>query len=224
MNQAITEAGIAAAQQVAAWVPPVARAGYAAKGVVYGLVGGLAVKAATASGNAEGTVGALASLRGETGGRLLLLLIAAGLVGHVVWRVVQALLDPEHPGVRNPKRVGMRIFYFLSALVYGSMAATAWQLSRGLHANAEDSHVIWVARLLDKPLEDIIGEYGRVGHGAPPLIRKFVLPPAVRAEAMLSLYRMNITHATLFPDLDGLARSIGYELEITWPGYGAGQS
>jgi hypothetical protein len=36
---------------------------------------------------------------------------------------------------------------------------------------------------------------------------------------MLSLYRMNITHATLFPDLDGLSRSIGYELEITWPGY-----
>jgi hypothetical protein len=27
---------------------------------------------------------------------------------------------------------------------------------------------------------------------------------------------MNITHATLFPDLDGLARSIGYELEVVW--------
>ena len=29
---------------------------------------------------------------------------------------------------------------------------------------------------------------------------------------------MNITHATLFPDLDGLARSIAYELEVEWGG------
>jgi len=77
-----------------------------------------------------------------------------------------------------------------------------------------------VPGVLDKPLDEIIGQY----QSGAPLIRKFVLPPAVRAEAMLSLYRMNITHATLFPDLDGLARSIGYELEITWPGYRAGQA
>lgn len=72
-----------------------------------------------------------------------------------------------------------------------------------------------VPGVLDKPLDEIIGQYA----SGPALMRKFVLPSAIRAEAMLSLYRMNITHATLFPDLDGLARSIGYELEITWPGY-----
>jgi hypothetical protein len=27
---------------------------------------------------------------------------------------------------------------------------------------------------------------------------------------------MNITYATLFPDLDGLARSLAYELEFHW--------
>jgi hypothetical protein len=34
---------------------------------------------------------------------------------------------------------------------------------------------------------------------------------------MRSLYRMNITNASLFPDLEGLARSIALELEIVWP-------
>jgi hypothetical protein len=34
---------------------------------------------------------------------------------------------------------------------------------------------------------------------------------------MHALYRMNVTQATLFPDLDGLARSIAYELEEAWP-------
>ena len=31
-----------------------------------------------------------------------------------------------------------------------------------------------------------------------------------------ALYRMNVTYATLFPDLDGLARSVSYELEAIW--------
>ena len=39
---------------------------------------------------------------------------------------------------------------------------------------------------------------------------------AVREVGMRELYRMNITYATLFPDLDGLAKSMGYELEFHW--------
>jgi hypothetical protein len=33
---------------------------------------------------------------------------------------------------------------------------------------------------------------------------------------MRALFMMNITNATLFPDLDGLARSLAYELEFHW--------
>jgi hypothetical protein len=33
---------------------------------------------------------------------------------------------------------------------------------------------------------------------------------------MRDLYKMNITHATLFPDIDGLARSLAFELEYHW--------
>jgi FRG domain len=39
---------------------------------------------------------------------------------------------------------------------------------------------------------------------------------AVRPAAMAALYTMNITQATLFPDLDGLARSMAYEFEYSW--------
>lgn len=38
----------------------------------------------------------------------------------------------------------------------------------------------------------------------------------VREEAMASLYSMNITQSTLFPGLDGLARSMAYEFEYSW--------
>ena len=33
---------------------------------------------------------------------------------------------------------------------------------------------------------------------------------------MRELYNMNISNATLFPGLDGLARSLAYELEFHW--------
>jgi hypothetical protein len=36
----------------------------------------------------------------------------------------------------------------------------------------------------------------------------------VREQGLRELDRMNITYATLFPDLDGLARSLAYELEF----------
>jgi FRG domain len=73
--------------------------------------------------------------------------------------------------------------------------------------------------MLDKPLDEILDHYA----DSASLLKKIVLPIAMREEAMKALYRMNITNATLFPDLDGLARSIGMELEIEWPGLaGAG--
>jgi hypothetical protein len=49
------------------------------------------------------------------------------------------------------------------------------------------------------------------------MMAKFILPaPKLRETGLRELYRMNITYATLFPDLDGLARSLGYELEFHW--------
>jgi hypothetical protein len=65
---------------------------------------------------------------------------------------------------------------------------------------------------IELTLEQILRNY----EAGVALLTKIVLPFALRDDVMRSLYRMNITHATLFPDLDGLARSIGYELEVVW--------
>jgi hypothetical protein len=65
---------------------------------------------------------------------------------------------------------------------------------------------------IEMPLEEILRNY----RGGEALLKKVVLPLALRADVMRALYRMNITFSTLFPDLDGLARSIGYELEVVW--------
>jgi hypothetical protein len=71
-----------------------------------------------------------------------------------------------------------------------------------------------VPGVLDKSLDEILSQY----KFESTLIKKIILPQAIRQEAMRTLYRMNVTNATLFPDLEGLAKSIGIELEIIWPG------
>lgn len=49
------------------------------------------------------------------------------------------------------------------------------------------------------------------------LLVKFIFDTRnLREDAMASLYSMNITQSTLFPGLDGLARSMAYEFEYSW--------
>jgi hypothetical protein len=69
-----------------------------------------------------------------------------------------------------------------------------------------------VPGILGRPLEDILQEYPN----PEKTLLKLVLPTKLRTEGMRELYKMNITQASLFPDLDGLARSLAYELEFHW--------
>jgi hypothetical protein len=71
-----------------------------------------------------------------------------------------------------------------------------------------------VPGVIDKPLQAILDGYDT----NEELLHQIVLPASIRMDAMKWLYRMNITNASLFPGLDGLARSIAVELEIVWSG------
>ena len=173
MNPTIGASGPRVARDVAAWVPLMARLGYAAKGVVYGLVGWIAIQAGMASGGAEGPTEALGSLADESGGQLMLTLIAIGLLCHVAWRAVQALLDPEHPGERRP---WMRVFYVISGIVYLSLAVAAWQLARGEGSGGSGGQEVWVARLLEQPFGSwlvMLAGLGVMAYGVQQLIKAF---------------------------------------------------
>lgn len=122
-----------------------ARAGYAAKGVVYLLIGVLAVLAAFSAAGQGGvadqgqTVGSSEALRVlDQGafGDVLLALIAVGLVGYVVWRMMQAFIDPEDVGEQDRGRV-KRAMYFVSGAAYAVLAYTAVRLLLGDGAGAE---------------------------------------------------------------------------------------
>lgn len=135
-------------RRVAAWVSPLARLGYAAKGLVYLLVGYVSARAALAAGSPTGATGALREVL-TNGGRWAVLLVAVGLSAHVLWRLVQALLDPECP--RGRARIAARVFHLLSGLVYGSLAWSAFKLWEGQDDAPSPSEEGLVALLFAQP-------------------------------------------------------------------------
>jgi hypothetical protein len=81
------------------WVERLGRAGLVAQGVLYAVVGILAVKVAL-GGREESPDknGALRAIAEQPFGKGLLALLAAGLAGYAVWRLAQALVDRDDEG------------------------------------------------------------------------------------------------------------------------------
>lgn len=115
----------------------------------------------------------------------------------------------------HPQRGENMAEYFLSGRHCIVWAGEPYEMNRRLIAQ---SGTFVVPGVIDRPVEEILAR----SYPAPErLLHKITLDPTtVRTEAMRALYRMNITNATLFPDLDGLARSIALELEMRWKARG----
>jgi hypothetical protein len=92
------------------WLERLGRAGLAAQGLSYGLVGVLALELAFgAGGKATGRQGAFASLAHDPLGRAVLVGLAIGFAGYAAWRFANALLDRKRRGDDAPglaKRAG----------------------------------------------------------------------------------------------------------------------
>jgi succinate dehydrogenase/fumarate reductase cytochrome b subunit len=135
------------------WVERLARLGYLAKGVVYAVVGVLALQVAFGTGGkTTDTQGALATLAQNSAGTALLAVVAVGLVGYVLWRVVQAWMDPDGKG-SEPKGLVQRGGYLLSAAVHAFLAVAAFRLvlGKGGGKGGDQSAQEWTARLMSQP-------------------------------------------------------------------------
>ena len=113
-------------QRVEQWIEQYARIGYGAKGVIYGTVGILALLQAFdfSSGKTVGSEGVLKQIAVQPFGQILLIILAASLIGYVVWRLIQAAFDPEHSG-NDAADLLRRFSYACSGLAYAGLAYSA---------------------------------------------------------------------------------------------------
>jgi hypothetical protein len=134
------------------WFGRLARFGYASKGIVYLIAGLFTARAAfRLGGQVTDKNGVLLTILEEPFGGLALALIGIGLVGYILLRFVQALLDPEHKG-SDFKGIAQRAGYLLSGLFYVGLAVTSLRLAVGLPANTSDQSQGLVASVFEVPL------------------------------------------------------------------------
>ncbi|MEO6213319.1 MAG: DUF1206 domain-containing protein [Vicinamibacterales bacterium] len=135
---------------------PLARLGYACKSLIYAIVGSLALAAALRRGGGiTDTSGALRVILEQSYGRALLVVLAVGLCGYAVWRVLDAIRDPDDHGT-GVKGIVTRIGNAVRAVIYGGLGIEAFRLIGGLRgSNGRDAQV-WTSRAMDVPFGALI--------------------------------------------------------------------
>jgi hypothetical protein len=146
-------------------IEPLARLGYASKAFVYATMGVLAGAAALhRGGTVTDTRGALRVILSHPFGNAVLFVLAVGLCGYALWRVLDAVLGPRRRGTRF-KALATRIGHLVRALVYGGLGVEAFRLARGLRAShGTDATIrLWTARLMALPMGDwLVGITGAI--------------------------------------------------------------
>ncbi len=130
-----------------------ARLGYAVKGVVYGLVGVLAVQAAFGmGGETTGSRGAIDTIAGSPFGQVLLWIVGIGLVGYTLWRFAQSILNVEAYD-DDAKGYVKRIALAGSGVLYGALAFSVFKtlLGNGGGSGGSSGAQTWTARLMEQP-------------------------------------------------------------------------
>lgn len=147
------------AEDAGARFESIGRAGWVAKGIVYGLVGVLFLSIAT-TGNSEeaNQAGAIEKIAETPFGGILLVGLAVGLFLYAIWRLFTVIL----PGDWNGKALLDRIGYAVSTVVYLSLLWTTIGFIRSGYSDSSERE--------DRLLEQIVKELLEVPLGRVAII------------------------------------------------------
>jgi hypothetical protein len=167
-------------------IAALARMGFAAKGVVYVLVGGLALLAAVGSrlpfhtpeGATTGSRGALRTLLDQPYGKAMLIAVAIGLAGYALWCFVRAVLDPGRDG-KDFKGIAKRAGNVGKGVIHVALVMAVVRMLRGSGSAGDDGQGArdWTAWLMSFPMGQwlvaLVG-LGVVGYGGRQIYRAWV--------------------------------------------------
>ena len=166
------------------------RVGYVVRGVLYAVMGGLALALALGiGGNATDQSGSLVWLTGNSAGKFLLLAVVIGLAAYSLWGFVRAIFDPLHRG-DDPPGIAQRLGFAWSGIAYASIVVFALKLLVGAASpHHQDGTQAAVASVLSIPG----GRWIAVGIGVIALgagIGQFV-------EAYKATFRKDLTRSEM---------------------------
>ncbi len=122
------------------WVERLERYGYLVRGLIYFIIGALAVQLAMGAGGATtDQTGAIALIGAQPLGKALLVLVAVGLAGYSLWGFVRAIFDPLGRGTEM-KGIVERIGFLVSAVSYGALVIPTVQFLMNQPAGQSKGH------------------------------------------------------------------------------------
>ncbi len=178
------------------------RLGYAVRGVLYLVMGVLALRLALSrpDGQAVDLAGSVIVLVTKPYGRFLLLVIVVGLAAYSLWGLIRAVFDPLHRG-SDPSGYLARLGFVSSAVSYAAIAALGLKILLGSGGTSTDSTRQTVSSILVHPAGGMLTVLvGLVAMGVG--IGQFV-----------EAYR-----AVFARDLKGAEMSPGIRTVVTWLG------
>ena len=147
----VPEHSRAALKPAADWVQWFARFGFASRGIVYLLMGWIALALARGLSRQEAdSSGAFRSLLSMPLGRVLVALVAVGLACYALWRLYAATFNPERDGAG--KRLHHAWIAAIHVVLSAAAARLAWTNGSAREGGSDQDAVSWAARGLELPV------------------------------------------------------------------------
>lgn len=134
------------------------RAGFAARGITYGVIGGLTLAMALGAGTmgtAPNQQGALALIARATLGRIALVVIAAGLLAYAIWKLTQGIFGRGPEGGGSPGLLD-RVGNIAGGVVYIGFFVVAIRVLGGSAGNSSSEPKEAAAGVLGWPGGQVI--------------------------------------------------------------------
>ena len=137
------------------WFEWLSRPGFVIRGIIYFVPGTYALEWALGRHRQPMSQASAIDVIGQQPlGRVLLVIVAAGLAGYAAWGVIRAIGDPLRRG-HSPVGIALRLGYATSALAYLGLLAATIRLLTGSLSHVEQ-HQDWTAALLARPFGAVI--------------------------------------------------------------------
>jgi cytochrome bd-type quinol oxidase subunit 2 len=140
------------------WLDRTARLGFVARGVVYAIVAGIALRIAIGDGSSQqaNKQGALQAIADQPFGRGILVVLAIGLAGYALWRLSEAVTGYRDEDDEK-KRTAKRLASAGKGLIYVAFCVSAISvIAGGSSGNGEQQPKSWTARVLEWPAGSVL--------------------------------------------------------------------
>ena len=132
------------------WLSRAARVGLASRGLVYVLIGALAIEVARGGAARTDQQGALRKIAEQPFGRTMLWLVGAGFLAYGLWRLGEGIWGRREESDER-KRTVKRVESVASGVIYLVLCVTAARIAIGSSGGGGNDQQSLTARLLEAP-------------------------------------------------------------------------